>query len=138
MQNKVIIGGLLLAMCSAAGCAAPYDSNGGSQIGSLWSAYGNIIRVKVWGLDSTRIASDVVVGFEDRTISEQSCEASGFCGVIYAQYGEYEIAVTVAEQAQSKTIILDEQDLVEIDPDDCELTGCEPWAQELVEFFFSE
>ena len=56
---------------------------------------------------------------------------------MYAEHGEYEITVTVGDEEQSATIVLDEEDTVEIDPDDWELAGSDPWSEELVEFFFT-
>ena len=138
MQNKTIIGCLLLAVCSATGCAAPYDSSGGSQVGSLWGAHGNVVRVNVWGADLQRMGSDVVILFDGDPLKAMHCESSGFCGVVFARYGTYDITVTVSAQSQNKTVVLDEQDIVQIDPGDCELGDCEPWAEEFVEFFFTE
>jgi len=97
----------------------------------------DMVTVQVWGPDLVGIASDVLIRFEGETIRDMHCESWGFCGVMYAEHGEYEITVTVGEDVQNKTIMLDDEDAVEIDPDDWEVAGSDPWSEEMVEFFFT-
>ncbi len=110
---------LLLGACAAFGCVSPYDTNGGSQIGSL-ECSDDVIEVQLRDPTGLGLSGELTYIYEDQEPITLQC--TGYCMFInpVPDLGTYVFEALVAEQTQSQTLVFDDsyfiQDIPECDP----------------------
>ena len=96
----------------------------------------NMIEIQIWNSNDINVGGHVEILSGGSVLVDEDCESWGFCGLMYAEPGDYDITVTYDTQVLTKSITLDSADEVTLDHTVDEFATCTPWLEEQVNFYF--
>ena len=119
----------LLGACAALGCVTPFDTNGGSQIGSL-ECSDDVIEVQLRDPTGLGLSGELSYAYEAQEPITLQC--TGYCMFLdpVPELGTYVFEATVAEQTQAQTLVFDDSYFVQDIPE------CDPYRYAVVLFEF--